>query len=107
LRFGTPSEEAGHLGEQLLGRDVLGLCVDEVLVEKPVLSRQELFLAKTYDHEARAPLVLASAQGGIEVEQTAARAAASLVRRLVDMSYPFSTYTGRECPDAATDHGSL
>ncbi len=96
VRFATHADEARQVAAAFLGQDLLGFRVNEVLVEAQVPPGQELFLAVTYDDIAKTPVILASAAGGIEVEQIAKGAPAKLVHQAVDMCWPFSAYQARE-----------
>ena len=97
IRFAAHGDEARRAAEALLGHDLLGFRVDEVLVEAQIPPGQEIFLAVTYDEIARIPVILASVGGGIEVEQMAGEAPGKLVRQAVNPDWPFSDYKAREC----------
>ncbi len=71
VRFAaTPAEAAGH-AVALLGTEIVGHTVRRVLVERRLEIRREIYAAVTVDPGARAPVVLVSAAGGIEVEAQA------------------------------------
>jgi succinyl-CoA synthetase beta subunit/citryl-CoA synthetase large subunit len=55
--------------KQLLGSKVRGYLVKELLIEEKIDFVQELFCAVTYDTVARAPVVVVSTSGGIDVEE--------------------------------------
>ena len=66
--FAEEPQEAGRRAEHLLGRDLLGHQVRAVLVEERVGALQELFFSVAFDGKARRPVILASGQGGVDVE---------------------------------------
>jgi succinyl-CoA synthetase beta subunit len=69
--------------------------VKKILVEQAVDIQSELYLAFTIEPgEARA-LLLASAEGGVEIEELAARAPEKIVRRLIDLNAEFLPYQAR------------
>ena len=96
VKFADTAEEAGEATRELVGRDLLGFRVNEVLVEALLPVQREIFLAVTYDEEAKAPVILASAAGGIGVEESVEGDPKRLVRQVVEVSWPFSSYRGRD-----------
>lgn len=98
-------QEAAQAARSLLGTTICGFAVDRLLVEQRLCAQREFYLAITYDPIARCPVVVASREGGIEVEETAARAPNRVVRNLVDMTRPFSDYRGREVASALSLSG--
>jgi succinyl-CoA synthetase beta subunit/citryl-CoA synthetase large subunit len=93
--FAETPEAAAAAADALIGRDLMGYRVEEVLVEERLPVEAEFFVAITYDELAKAPAIVASAAGGIEVEQVLGPQSAQLVHESVDMTWPFSEYRGR------------
>ena len=100
IRYAADADQAEHAAAVILDHDLLGLAVDEVLVEERIEAEQEFYLAITYDYAAKTPIILASVEGGIDVEQTAQDVPAKLTRQEVDMDWPFSTHKAREIAEA-------
>ncbi len=69
--------------------------VHTVLVEEAVEIRQELYLAISVDTQAAAALVLASAEGGVEIEELAKTKPEAIKRILVPMERGLQTYHSR------------
>ena len=72
-------KEAGDVAQQLLGKnlvtrqtDAQGVPVNQLLVEELVNIAQESYLAITIDSSYRGPVILASAKGGMDIEEVAA-----------------------------------
>jgi len=57
----------GKLG-QILGMNIRGYTVRKVLVEEKVEIKKELYLSVTLDRSRRMPLVMASGEGGMDIE---------------------------------------
>lgn len=72
IRFATTIEEARKEMGELLGLDIKGHIVEEVLVVEKVEISREIYLAILIDRSARLPLLLASAAGGMEIEDVSA-----------------------------------
>lgn len=79
-------EEARAYGADLLG-GALGAAhgVSKVLVEEAVPFDRELYLSITVDPQAAAALILACADGGVEIEELARTAPEKIIRERVDL----------------------
>ena len=71
IGFADTAAEAAAEAARLLGADVRGEVVRTLLVEQRLEFSQELYLAVTVDYAARRPVLMASARGGVEIEQVA------------------------------------
>lgn len=81
ILFADSSAEAGRHAEQLLGMEVDGYRVHDVLVEECVGIAHELYAAVLNDATSKGPLVLFSTCGGMDIEEVNATTP-DLVRRL-------------------------
>ena len=84
--------EAAEQAGRLLGRRLVtpqtgpdGLPVSAVLLEERVEVAKELYVALTIDRSRAAPVILASRQGGMEIEEVATSHPDALHRELVDI----------------------
>ena len=68
VRFASTAEEAGKAVEAILGLEFKGERVREVLLEEKLPIARELYVSLTLDRSRRLPLLLTSAQGGVEIE---------------------------------------
>jgi len=71
IGFSDTAEEARSEAERLLGSDVKGERVEHLLVEAKVVIERELYVAVTVDYAARRPVLVASARGGVDIEEVA------------------------------------
>lgn len=69
VKFAETAAEAAQAAEELLGMTVQNFPVEKVLVEEKLNIAREWYLSITYDKGKKAPVVIASLQGGIEVEE--------------------------------------
>src|ERR1035437_5526428 len=67
---GTPAE-AGAIGAQILGMDIKGITVRQVLVAAAVDIVKEYYLGAIIDRAGRRITLMASAEGGVEIEEVA------------------------------------
>lgn len=81
IRFADTPAAAAEEATALLGAEVGGFAVDELLVEGRADIRGELYAAVLNDPAGKCPLVLFSTEGGMDIEEVGAREP-GLVRRL-------------------------
>jgi len=68
---GTP-DEAEKVAAKILGMDIKGLTVQKVLVDEAADIRSEIYLGAVLDRGARKVAIMASSEGGVEIEEVAA-----------------------------------
>jgi succinyl-CoA synthetase beta subunit len=68
VRFANTPEEARAAAEAILGLEFKGERVKELLLEEKLAIGRELYLSFALDRSQRLPIVIASAQGGVEIE---------------------------------------
>ena len=68
---GTP-DEAEKVAAKILGMDIKGLTVQKVLVDEAADIRSEIYLGAVLDRSARKVAIMASSEGGVEIEEVAA-----------------------------------
>ncbi|MEI8105841.1 MAG: ATP-grasp domain-containing protein, partial [Actinomycetes bacterium] len=77
-------DEAQAAAERILGLDIRGHAVHRLFVERAAGIAREYYLSVTFDRGAKQPLLMFSAEGGVEIEQLAAERPEALVRIHVD-----------------------
>lgn len=78
VRFAKDPEEIVRIAEQLIGMKIInrqtgpqGVVAQKVLIEAPVLILKEYYLAATIDRSKAEPILIASFEGGMEIEEIA------------------------------------
>ncbi|MCB1550106.1 MAG: acetate--CoA ligase family protein [Hyphomicrobiaceae bacterium] len=84
----TPDEARAH-ATQILGMTIGEHVVEKLLVEAQVPIACEMYAAILNDAEAKSPLLLFSAKGGMDIEEIAATHPGALVRLPLDVRAPF------------------
>ena len=79
----TPAEAAAAAG-RLLGGKIKGLPVRQVLVERALAIAQEFYLGLTLDRRAQRMALMASAAGGVDIEETARTQPERIYTQLLD-----------------------
>jgi len=82
-RADTP-EEAERVAARILGMQIKGMPVGKVLVDEAISTRSEIYLGITIDRAARRVVVMASAEGGVEIEEIASASPEKIIRMSVD-----------------------
>jgi succinyl-CoA synthetase beta subunit len=77
--------DAARCAESLLGRSVCGFEVHEVLVEERLVADREIYLAVALSARCRSPVLLLSAEGGVDVEAVPERVATVPVSPLLGL----------------------
>ena len=72
-----------------------GRRVSRVLVEEALDIERELYLGLLIDRSATRPIIMASAAGGMEIEQVAADTPELILREEIDLGVGLSAYQGR------------
>jgi succinyl-CoA synthetase beta subunit len=109
----TPGEARKVAGE-ILGMTLithqtgpLGKLVKRVLVEEQLDVARELYVSVVIDNSIGLPIVMASAEGGVEIEEVAARNPEAIKRSPVDPTVGFEPFQGRELALAIGLDGDL
>jgi succinyl-CoA synthetase beta subunit len=71
VRLAATPEEAEQRAREIIGLDIKGVTVKTVLVAPAAEIAHEYYLAFILDRAARAVTIIASAEGGVEIEETA------------------------------------
>lgn len=66
-------EEAKEAASRILGMNIKGLTVRKVLVEQAVEAEDEYDLGVTIDRSRKAIVIIASSEGGVDIEEVAAK----------------------------------
>lgn len=71
IKIAETPDEAYEAGKKILGMDIKGLTVEKVLVEEGSDIDREFYLGIVQDRATQAPVLMASAEGGVEIEEVA------------------------------------
>ena len=96
IRFATTPEEAKKVASEMLNSKVRGLTVKSLLVEEKLDIVHEFYASVTVDRAARSYVVLASTEGGVDIEEVAEKSPEKIIRYRVDPLYGFSEFNARK-----------
>jgi succinyl-CoA synthetase beta subunit len=89
-------EEAKAAAEAILGMDIKGHTVNKVLVAKGADIASEFYISVVMNRPSRKIMIMASAEGGVEIETVAAESPEKLVLRDADPTIGFHDYQAKE-----------
>ena len=89
-------EEAEEAARQILGMDIKGHTVRQVLVEAGAEIKNEMYLSLLVDRAEKKPLILFSTEGGVDIEEVAETNPGSIVRIYIDPLLGLLPYQVRE-----------
>ena len=95
IRKADSAAEAGSVAQAILGMAIDGYAVESVLVEERATIAREFYAAIVNDFADCRPLVLFSSQGGMDIEEIAARDPQSIRRRPVEIDAQFGVDDAR------------
>src|SRR5436190_19635925 len=95
IKVAADRDEARAHAEAILGMDIRGLTVHEVWVEAASDIAEEYYTSIVFDRSAKAPLVMLSTQGGMDIEEVAERDPQAIARLHVDPLVGFQSFHGR------------
>jgi succinyl-CoA synthetase beta subunit len=84
IRLAKNPQEAEEVATQILAMEIKGLPVRKVLVDEAANIEQEIYLGITNDRAARKPVMMASAAGGVEIEEVARETPEKIIRVHID-----------------------
>lgn len=96
IRLANNPKEAEELATQILGMEIKGLPVRKVLVDEAARIEKEIYLGITNDRAARKPVMMASAAGGVEIEEVARETPEKIVRVHIDPLLGLKDYQARD-----------
>ncbi len=96
IRLAKNPKEAEDVATSILAMDLKGLPVRKVLVDEAASIEKEIYLGITNDRSANRPVMMASADGGVDIEEVAARNPERIIRIHVDPLLGLRDYQARD-----------
>ncbi len=96
IKVAQSPDEAEALAEKILGMDIKGLIVDKVLVDEAADIKKEIYLGIVIDRALQKPVVISSAEGGVEIEEVAKTNPEAIIRLPIDPQMGLMDYQARD-----------
>jgi succinyl-CoA synthetase beta subunit len=95
IKIANTRAEAEEQARAILGMDIKGLTVHELWVEAASQIASEYYASVVFDRSAKAPLVMLSTKGGMDIEQVANEDPGAIAHLHVDPLLGFQDFHGR------------
>jgi succinyl-CoA synthetase beta subunit len=96
IRLAKTPQEAEEVAAQILGMEIKGLPVRKVLVDEAAHIEKEIYLGITNDRAFRKPVMMASAAGGVEIEEVARTNPEKIIKVHIDPLLGIKDYQTRD-----------
>src|SRR5579864_6576276 len=103
VKLARSADEAAQLASKILGMNLVtpqtgpeGRAVRRLLIEEGLDIKRELYLSLLVDRAVGAPVFMASAAGGMEIEEVAKENPDAIIRQEVDPAAGFQAYHARK-----------
>ena len=95
IKVAQSTDEAREHATNILGMDIRGLTVHEVWIEAASEIAAEYYASIVFDRSAKAPLIMLSTKGGMDIEAVAAETPEAIATLHVDPLIGFQDFHGR------------
>jgi len=103
VKIAKSADEAGEIAAKMLGMKLVthqtgpeGRIVKRLLVEETLPIERELYLGIVIDRATACPVFMASASGGVEIEQVAATNPEAILKEYIDPAVGFQAFQARK-----------
>jgi succinyl-CoA synthetase beta subunit len=104
IKIASNEDEAREHANAILGMDIKGFTVHEVWIEGASQIEAEYYASIVFDRGAKAPLIMLSTQGGMDIEEVAESNPGAIATLHVDPLLGFQDFHGRRLAfDAGVD----
>jgi succinyl-CoA synthetase beta subunit len=96
VKLANTPEQAEQVASQILGMDIKGLTVEKVLVAEAITYEREIYLGIVMDRASKRIVVMASSEGGVEIEEVAKTKPEAIVKIAAHPTLGLQPYQARE-----------
>jgi len=93
IQFANSSKELMEKSSQVLGMTIKGLKVRSIYIEEKLEVGKEYYVSITLDRSARKPVIMATTEGGVEIEEVPDE---KIKKFWVDPTVGYSNFIGRQ-----------
>jgi len=95
IRLADHPDQVERVADQILGMNIKGLTVKKVLIDEAAEIDTEIYLGIVIDRTKCRPVMMASAEGGVEIEEVARATPERIVKIALDPFLGLQSYQGR------------
>ncbi len=96
IKLARDPSEAKQFATDILGMEIKGLPVRKILIDEAVGIEREIYLAIVNDRVSKSPLVMASAAGGVDIEEVAQLSPEKIVRVTINPLIGLQDFQARD-----------
>lgn len=96
VKLAKSKEEAIEKASQILGMDIKGLTVEKVLVAEAVDIEKEFYVGLINDRNTKSVTLMASAEGGVEIEEVAKTSPEKIIKMTIDPTMGLMDWQARK-----------
>lgn len=95
IKFASNAEDVVEPAKAILGMNIKGEIAKRIWIEQRMEIEQELYLSITVDRARRRPIVIASAMGGMDIEEVATKHPEAIAKYAIDPAEGYWPFVGR------------
>lgn len=96
VKLAKNAAEAEQLAGQILGMDIKGLTVETVLIDPAANIDKEIYIGVVIDRALQKPVIIASSEGGVEIEEVAKSNPEAIIRLPIGVRTGLLDYQARD-----------
>ncbi|MEG3224455.1 MAG: succinate--CoA ligase subunit beta [Methanobacteriales archaeon Met13] len=96
IKFADTPQEAFQASQELLDMEIKGEFVEKLLIEEKLDIKSEYYISVALDRSARQALVMASTEGGVDIEEVARVTPEKIIKHHIDPLEEFLPYMARD-----------
>jgi len=96
IKVANNPKEAFQHAQEILSLIIKGLPVRKVLIDQAADIKDEIYLGITNDRSAHMPVIMASAEGGVDIEEVAEKTPKKIIKCHIDPLMGLQTYQSRD-----------
>jgi succinyl-CoA synthetase beta subunit len=95
IKFATNGDDVKEPAKAILGMNIKGEIAKRVLIEQRMDIEKELYVSITVDRASKRPIVIASAMGGMDIEEVAATNPSAIAKYAINPAAGYWPFVGR------------
>ena len=95
IKFASTAADVVEPAKAILGMDIKGEIAKRVWIEQRVDIAKELYLSIAVDRQSKRPIIIASAMGGMDIEEVAATDPGAIAKYRIDPAMGYWPFVGR------------
>ncbi|OYD17086.1 succinate--CoA ligase subunit beta [candidate division WOR-3 bacterium JGI_Cruoil_03_44_89] len=107
VKYAKTPDEAENYARGILGMRIKNFPVKKVLIAKAVDIKKEYYLSVIMDRDKKSPLIMASREGGMDIEEVARRKPKAIKKLWVDPVYGLLPHQAKEIMLSLFDDGKF